>query len=81
MASKGSKSKDNKSVKYHHATNTSDEHEILIDDLFNRNKHGLSTNEKAFDFTSINKYESIYKYGNNHLKRSNQYSVDSGEFK
>lgn len=72
-----SKKSNGNSVKYH-ATKTIDEHEQLINDLFNRDKYDPSRNERAFDFTSINQYESIYHYRtDNSLKRQNHYSVDS----
>ena len=39
----------------------------------------IDPNEKAFDYTSINDYKSIYKYTSpNHLFRSNGFAVDSG---
>ena len=80
-AKKSNKTTSSPVVKYHTTANTSEEHEVLIDDLFNRDKHRVSAEEKAFDFTSINQYESIFKYGTkNSLRRHNEYSVN-GETK
>ncbi|CAF0721745.1 unnamed protein product [Brachionus calyciflorus] len=54
------------------------EHEILIDDL-NKNKSSfVNTNEKAFDFTSINDYNSIFNYKstNSFLKYNNDLMLE-----
>jgi hypothetical protein len=60
-------------------TSAIDEHEILINDLFNKDQKMINPAERAFDFTSINRYESIFKYDNkNSLRRQHEYGVDSG---
>ncbi len=49
-------------VKYHAVTK--DEHEIFLDELFDRRKKIEMTGpkESAFDFGTINDFKSIYKY-------------------
>lgn len=56
------------------------EHEILMDELYDKSKSPMAnnSNEKAFDFSSINDYNSIFKYrSSNQLLRQNA-MVDYG---
>lgn len=61
-----------------------DESEVFLGgggDMVSNDDNGKIAMEKAFDFTSINDYKSIYKYNNrNSLLRDNQYGVDCGIF-
>ena len=54
----------NYNVKY--TSVNKDEHHILMDDLYDTNQSIMHSNkEKAFDFSSIQEYKSIYTYKNN----------------
>jgi hypothetical protein len=49
-----------------------DEHEIFIDELYDPNKSIMNqNNDKAFDFSSINNYNSIFKYKTGSLQKQN----------
>jgi hypothetical protein len=50
-------------AKYHKVNK--DEHEILMDEFYGRNQSAIDPNEKAFDFTPLNDYKSIFKYSSN----------------
>lgn len=50
-------------AKYHKVNK--DEHEILMDEFYGRNQSMIDPNEKAFDFTNLNDYNSIFKYSTN----------------
>ena len=67
-----------KGAKYQPVNKT--DHEIFMDELYNDPEKKKSESEKAFDFTSINDYNSIFKYrSGNALLRQNGSIVDSGE--
>ncbi len=49
-----------------------DDHEIFIDELYDPNKSIMNPkNDRAFDFSSINNYNSIFKYKTGSLQRQN----------
>lgn len=59
--------------KYHHLSTNDQEMNKFYDD----DKKEFLGNEKAFDFTAINDYKSIYTYTKNSLKRQNHFEIDS----
>jgi hypothetical protein len=58
-------------VKY--KTVSKDEHEIFIDDLYDKSKSSgkSNSNQSAFDFSSINEYNSIFKYKSSSMHKQN----------
>ena len=67
-----------KGAKYQPVSKT--DHEIFMDELYNDPAKKKSEGEKTFDFTSINDYNSIFKYrSGNALLRQNGSAVDHGE--
>ena len=65
-----------KGTKYQPVNKT--DHEIFMDELYN--DPAKKKDEKAFDFTSINDYNSIFKYrSGNALQRQNGSVIDYGE--
>lgn len=60
----------NKSNKYELVSKN--EHEILMEELFQDNSKIYDKNASAFDYKSINDYKSIFKYrSSNAMHRSN----------
>jgi hypothetical protein len=64
------------SVKYKPVSK--DEHEIFMNELYDANKSIMNPNEKAFDFTSINKYDSIFKYKHGNILQKQNGSLVNG---
>ena len=59
--------------KYHQIS--TNEHEVLMSDLYDDEGKFAKKEEKAFDFAPVNDYKSIFTYTNQSLKRHGQFEI------
>ena len=59
--------------KYHQIS--TNENEILMNDLYDDSKQFGKKEEKAFDFAPLNDYKSIFTYSNRSLKRHDPFEI------
>jgi hypothetical protein len=52
------------------------EHEILMEELFDPKKHNKNEYKSIFDYKSINEYKSIHKYDSLHRQNNNAVEYD-----